>query len=470
MSNDLNGMAKAIVAAVGGEANVSALVHCATRLRFTLKDEAKADKAALQAIKGVVAVVQSGGQYQVVIGNTVPDVFDAISKVTSINADAKPAQVQATEAAVPGEKAGTGKTPKQWLDVAIATISGIFAPMLTALCGGGMLKGLMMIATAAGWLDPASGTHAVLNAASDSVFYFLPMLLAVTSARRFECNPYVAMVIAGALIYPDIIALAKAGDSTTMFGITFVPINYTSTVIPIILAIYVMSKLEKFSVGILHSAVRPFLGPMISIGLIVPATLLVIGPAATMLSGAFASAYIWLFGVNPILAGAIFGGLWQILVIFGLHWGLVPVMLNNMTVFKQDGLAASVTPAIFAQAGATLGVFLKTRDPQMKAIAAAAAASGIFGITEPAIYGVNLRFKRPFIIGIVAGVLGGAVVAVAGAASHAMAPPGLLTLPVFMGEGFVTFLITVAVAYFGAAIATYLFGYNDRMLEAEKKG
>ena len=467
MSNELKDMAKAIVANVGGEANVSALVHCATRLRFTLKDESKANKAALQAIKGVVAVVQSGGQYQVVIGNTVPDVFDAISKVTSINSDIKPASVKATEAPLPGETAA--KTPKQWLDTAIATISGIFAPMLTALCGGGMLKGLMMIALSAGWLDPASSTHAVLNAASDSVFYFLPMLLAVTAARRFECNPYVAMVIAGALIYPDIIALAKAGGSTSLFGITFVPINYTSTVIPIILAIYAMSKLEKFTVGILHSAVRPFLSPMISIGLIVPATLLIIGPAATSLSGAFASAYIWLFGVNPILAGATFGGLWQILVIFGLHWGLIPVMLNNMTVFKQDGLAASVTPAIFAQAGAALGVFLKTKDPQMKAIAAAAAASGIFGITEPAIYGVNLRFKRPFIIGIVAGILGGAVVAVAGAASHAMAPPGLLTLPVFMGDGFVTLLIAVAVAYFGSAIATYLFGYNDSMLEAEKK-
>ncbi len=469
MSNDLKDMARSIVAGVGGEANVSALVHCATRLRFTLKDDTKADKAALQAIKGVVAVVQSGGQYQVVIGNTVPDVFDAIARVTSINADTKPAPVATTEAPVPGEKAATGKTPKQLLDLAIATISGIFAPMLTALCGGGMLKGLMMVLVAAGWLDPASGTHAVLNAASDSVFYFLPMLLAVTSARRFEASSYVAMVIAGAMIYPDILALAKAGTATTLLGITFVPINYTSTVIPIILAVYAMAKLEKLSVGILHSSVRPFLSPMISIGIIVPATLLIIGPAATMLSGAFASAYTWMFGVNPILAGAVFGGLWQVLVIFGLHWGLVPIMLNNLGVFKQDGLAASVTPAIFAQAGAALGVFLKTRDPQMKAIAAAAAASGIFGITEPAIYGVNLRFKRPFIIGVVAGVLGGAVVAAAGAASHAMAPPGLLTLPVFMGDGFVAFLVTVAVAYFGAAIATYLFGYNDGMLEAEKK-
>jgi PTS system beta-glucosides-specific IIC component len=462
-------MAKAIVAGVGGDANVTALVHCATRLRFTLKDESKADKTALQAIKGVIAVVQSGGLYQVVIGNTVPDVFDAIGKVTAINADAQPAQVTATEAPVPGETAAAKAGHRKILDAAIATISGIFAPMLTALCGGGMLKGLLMVLVAVGWIAPGSGNYVVLNAASDSVFYFLPMILAVTSARRFQCNPYVAMIIAGALIYPDILALGKAGTATTLLGISFVPINYTSTVIPIILAIYAMSKLEKFSVGVLHNSVRPFLAPMISIGVIVPATLLIIGPAATLLSNAFAGIYTWMFGVNPILAGAVFGGLWQVLVIFGLHWGLIPVMLNNLTVLKQDGLAASITPAIFAQAGAALGVFLKTKDPQLKAIAAAAAASGLFGITEPAIYGVNLRFKRPFIIGVAFGVLGGAVVAVAGAASHAMAPPGLLTLPVFMGAGFTTFLITVAVAYFGAAIVTYLFGYNDGMLKVEKK-
>ena len=472
MANDFIEMAKSIVAGVGGEGNVRGLVHCATRLRFTLKDDGRANKAAIQAIPGVIAVVQSGGLYQVVIGNTVPDVFDAIGKVSNINADGRSAPVAAAEPQVVGEGVAPppAKAHKQLLDAAIATISGIFAPMLTALCGGGMLKGLMMVATAAGWLDPASGTHAVLNAASDSVFYFLPMLLAVTSARRFNCNPYVAMVIAGALIYPEIIALAKGGNAVTLLGISFVPINYTSTVIPIIIAIYAMSKLEKLSVSVLHDALRPFLAPMISIGVIVPATLLIIGPLATGLSSAFAGAYLWLFGVNPILAGSVFGGLWQVLVIFGLHWGLIPVMINNMAVFQRDGLTASITPAVFGQAGAVLGVFLKTRDPQLKAIAAAAAASGIFGITEPAIYGVNLRFKRPFVIGIIAGVVGGAVVAVAGAASHAMAPPGLLTLPVFMGEGFTMFLIAVACAYFGAAIVTYLFGYNDSMLEAEKKG
>lgn len=467
--SDLNEMAKAIIAGVGGEGNVTALVHCATRLRFTLKDEGKADKAAIQGIKGVVAVVQSGGQYQVVIGNTVPDVFDAISQVSSINADTKPAQVEATEAPVAGEAQPT-PSAKKMLDMAIATISGIFAPMLTALCGGGMLKGILMIATLMGWLDKSGGNYIVLNAAADSVFYFLPMILAVTSARRFGCNVYVAMMVAGALIHPSIVALAAAKKATVLLGISFVPINYSSTVIPIILSIYAMSKVEKFSIKYLHDSVRPFMSPLISVVVIVPAALLIIGPVATWLATSIAQGYIWMFGVNPIVAGALAGGLWQVLVIFGLHWGFVPIMINNIAVSGRDNFKAAAAPSVFAQAGAVLGVFLKTKDPQLKAIAGAAAAAALFGITEPGVYGVTLRFKRPFIIAVVLSTVAGAVAAVFNAGAISMGPPGLLTLPVFVGEGFVELLISCGVVYVAAAIATYLFGYSDDMLKAEANG
>lgn len=466
--SDLNEMARAIVAGVGGEANVTALVHCATRLRFTLKDESKANKAAIQSIKGVVAVVQSGGQYQVVIGNTVPDVFDAISKVSSINADGRPAPVEATETAVAGES--TPATKKKILDLAIATISGIFAPMLTALCGGGMLKGILLVATMMGWLDKTGGNYIVLNAAADSVFYFLPMILAVTSARRFECNVYVAMMVAGALIHPSIVALAAAKKATVLLGISFVPINYSSTVIPIILSIYVMSKVEKLSIKYLHDSVRPFMSPLISVVVIVPAALLIIGPIATWLATSIAQGYIWMFGVNPIVAGALAGGLWQVLVIFGLHWGFVPIMINNIAVSGRDNFKAAAAPSVFAQAGAVLGVFLKTKDPQLKAIAGAAAAAAIFGITEPGVYGVTLRFKKPFIIAVVLSTIAGAVAAVFNAGAISMGPPGLLTLPVFVGEGFIELLISCAVVYVAAAVATYLFGYSDDMLAAEANG
>ncbi|MEF2074580.1 PTS transporter subunit EIIC [Consotaella aegiceratis] len=472
---DLKERARAIVAAVGGERNVVALVHCATRLRFTLKDESLAEKAKLQAIPGVVAVVQSGGQYQVVIGNTVPDVFVAIGEVSNIDSGGK-ATVEQTEAAVASESATEEAhqsaavwTPKQFLDSAIATISGIFAPMLSVLCGGGMLKGILLVLLTLGWIDKSSGNYIVLNAASDSVFYFLPMILAVTSARRFGGNVYVAMVIAGALIYPDIIALAHDKQTIRLLGITFVPIAYSSTVIPIILSVYAMTKLEKLSNRVMHESVRPFMTPLVSIAVTVPAALLIIGPVATVLSNGLANGYLWVFGINPILAGAAAGGLWQILVIFGLHWGFIPIIINNIATFGRDSFKAATAPSVFAQAGAMLGVFLKTRDPQLKALAGAAAAAGIFGITEPGVYGVTLRYKRPFIIGVILSTIGGGVVAGAGAAAIAMGPPSLLTLPVFMGQGFVTLIVTCLAAYVGSAVLTFLFGYHDGMLPAERK-
>lgn len=470
MSEDLNKLARAIVAGVGGEDNVTALVHCATRLRFTLKDESRANKAALQATPGVIAIVNSGGQFQVVIGNTVPDVFRAIGTVSKINLDPGTPAVERTEPVLSGEtKAAVPVTAKGILDKAIAVISGVFAPMLSVMCAGGMLKGLLLVLVTAGWLEKGSGNYLVLNAASDSVFYFLPIILAVTSARRFAADPYVAIAVAASLIYPDILAAAKAKTAVTLLGISFVPISYTSTVIPIILSVYVMSKLQAVLNRSLHSAIRPFMTPMICIAIIVPAALLIIGPVATTLSAAVAKGYLAVFGVNAVIAGAIAGGAWQILVIFGLHWGLVPIMMNNIATLGRDGFKGAVAPSPFAQAGAMLGVFLKTRDPQLRAIAGAAAAAGLFGITEPGIYGVNLRFKRPFIIGVILSTIGGGVVAGAGVGAIAMGPPGLLTLPVFMGEGFTTLLITVAAVYVGGAVLTYLFGYNDAMLEAERK-
>jgi len=468
VAEDWKQLARTIVSGVGGDENVTALVHCATRLRFTLKDESKVDKAALRAAPGIIATVSSGGQFQIVVGNKVPDVFRAIGAVSTINVGDEPVPEERADPAT-GEEAAKPLTVKRVFDQAVAMISGIFAPMLSVMCAGGMLKGLLLILLALGWLDKSSGNYLVLNAASDSVFYFLPIILAVTSARRFNTNAYVAIAVAAALIYPDILAAAKAKTAVVLLGISFVPISYTSTVIPIILSIYVMAKIEILSNRVMHSSVRTFMTPMICIAVVVPAALLIIGPVATTLSAAVAKGYLAVFGVNAVVAGAIAGGAWQILVIFGLHWGLIPIMMNNIATLGRDGFKGAVGPSPFAQAGAMLGVFLKTRNPQLKAIAGSAAAAGLFGITEPGIYGVNLRFKRPFAIAVVLSTIGGGVVASAGAGAIAMGPPGLLTLPVFMGEGFVTFLITCGGVYVAAAVLTYLFGYSDAMLEAEKK-
>ena len=410
--SDLEQQAKSIIAGVGGKSNVDAVVHCATRLRFTLKDDAKASKAAVQGISGVVAVVQSGGQFQVVIGNTVPDTYEAVIKELDISAEA-PVEADAAESAEDTAKARKANIRKKnvgWLNAVIQLVSSLFNPLLSAMVAGGMLKGLALLLIKLGWIATDSGNYLVLNAAGDAVFYFLPVLLAFTAAKRFKADPFVSVVLAGSMIYPTIVAAASSGTSINLLGLSVPPISYTSTVIPIVLAVYVMSWLERWLKSWIHSSVRPFLIPMICVGVMLPAVLLVVGPIANYIALGLGMGYKAVFGFAPWLAGGVFGGLWQVFVIFGVHWGFIPIILNNIASFGQDSFIAAVTPAIFAQAGAALGIFLKTRDTQLKAIAGGAALSGIFGITEPAIYGVNLRFGRPFITGVVFGTICGAIV------------------------------------------------------------
>lgn len=452
MAKDYKKLAKEIVKNVGGESNVNSLVHCATRLRFKLKDKSKANKDAIENLDGVVTIVESGGQYQVVIGNAVADVYQAIGEVSNIKLDAS------------NEEDNEGDKKAGFLSVAIDTISSIFAPMLSVLCGAGVLKGILMICTTAGWLTEASGTYIILYAAADSVFNFLPMILAFTAAKKFKANQFVAVTVAGALIYPSIATAISGGASISFLGIPVVLMSYTSTVIPIILAVYVLAKLEKFLNKVLPEAVKTFITPTVCLAIITPLTFLVIGPIGTYLGQFLGTLYSTIYNFNPIIAGLIIGAFWQVFVIFGIHWGFVPVAINNIAMYGRDTMLAILGPSNLAQAGASLGVFLKTKDPKVKTIAGSAAITGLFGITEPSIYGVTLKYKKPFIIACISGAIAGAIVAFSGASAGGIVILGLLTIPAFMGKGFTLFVIACAIAYFLSAIGTYLFGYSDDML------
>lgn len=452
MAKDYKKLAKEIVKNVGGESNVNSLVHCATRLRFKLKDKSKANKDVIENLDGVVTVVESGGQYQVVIGNAVADVYLAIGEVSNIKLDAS------------SEEDDDGDKKTGFLSVAIDTISSIFAPMLSVLCGAGVLKGILMICTTAGWLTEASGTYIILYAAADSVFNFLPMILAFTAAKKFKANQFVAVTIAGALIYPTISTAISGGASISFLGIPVVLMSYTSTVIPIILAVYVLAKLEKVLNKVLPEAVKTFITPTVCLAIITPLTFLVIGPIGTYLGQFLGTLYSTIYNFNPIIAGLIIGAFWQVFVIFGIHWGFVPVAINNIAMYGRDTMLAILGPSNLAQAGASLGVFLKTKDPKVKTIAGSAAVTGLFGITEPSIYGVTLKYKKPFIIACISGAIAGAIVAFSGASAGGIVILGLLTIPAFMGKGFTLFVIACAISYFLAAIGTYLFGYSDEML------
>ncbi|QQF63018.1 PTS glucose transporter subunit IIA [Bacillus mojavensis] len=446
--------ARDILQLVGGEENVRSLVHCATRLRFTLNDRSKADKEKIEALDDVVTVVESGGQFQVVIGNHVSEVYREIEKISSVLQDDQ------TE-----RSAQKGNLFGRLVDI----VSSIFTPLLGVMAGAGILKGLLMICTNAGWLKTEDTTYTILYAAADSLFYFLPLLLAITAARKFGANVFVSVTVAGALIYPTIIELKNGNADTDFFGIPVVLMNYTSTVIPIILAIFVMSCMEKFLNRLIHDSVKTFITPLICLVMVVPLTLIVFGPIGVNAGNGIAAVILAIFHFNPMLAGAVIAALWQILVIFGIHWGIVPVILNNIAVNGQDSIKPATAAAVFAQTGAAIGVMLKTKNKKLKALAGSAAVTGIFGITEPAVYGVTLRLKKPFVCGVISAAVGGAIIGQAHSVAIASGAPGLLTIPIFYGQGFAGFILGISVSFILSIILTYIVGFEDPAEKADAK-
>ncbi|MCT4716037.1 PTS beta-glucoside transporter subunit IIABC [Enterobacteriaceae bacterium H18W14] len=394
-------LAKVILAHVGGRENIASLVHCATRLRFKLKDRTLADAAELKKHPGVIMVVESGGQFQVVIGNHVHDVYNAVC------AEAGIVEVGSTPQET-GEKVNL-------LSRLIDIVSAIFTPFLGVMAASGILKGMLALATVCGWLTPESGTYKLWFVASDGLFYFFPLVLGYTAGKKFGGSPFVTMAIGGALTHPVALQAFEAGSQAGavtehFFGIPVTYINYSASVIPIIFAAWVSCWLEKRFTKLLPSAVRNFFTPLFCLAITVPLTFLLIGPAATWLSQMLAHGYQAIYAFAPWLAGGFMGAVWQVCVIFGLHWGMVPLMINNLSVFGQDTLLPLLLPAVMGQVGACLGVFLRTRDTRLKMLAGSAATAGIFGITEPAVYGVTLPNRRPFIFGCVSGAIGGAIV------------------------------------------------------------
>ncbi|MDQ0178331.1 beta-glucoside-specific PTS transporter subunit IIABC [Bacillus chungangensis] len=452
-------LAQHILKNVGGEKNVISLVHCATRLRFKLADRKKADKSAVENTAGVVSVIESGGQFQVVIGNNVPEVYEEIGKISSLINEDK-------------ENTADSKEGENIIGKFVDLISTIFTPLLGVMAGAGILKGLLSLVAKYQWVPVESTTYTILNAIADSLFYFLPMLLAITAARKFKANVFVAVTIAGALIYPSVIDLAAQQTAVTFFGIPIAMVKYTSTVIPIILAVYVMSLFEKFLNKRLHQSVKNFITPAILLLTIVPLTLMIFGPFGVYVGNGIASVMVTVINFNPILAGALFAASWQILVMFGLHWGIVPVMINNIATMQKDPLKPHSAISVFAQAGATLGVMLKTKNKDFKALSGSAAITALFGITEPAVYGVTLRLKKPFIIGVISAAVGGGIAGYAGSAGYAAGPSSILMIPAFYGpngEGFVGFIIGIIVAFTMAAVLTYVIGFEDISEHKEKK-
>ena len=436
MAKNYDALAKTIIKDVGGKDNVISVVHCTTRLRFKLKDEKKANDDALKDTDGVVTVVKAGGQYQVVIGNEVADVYEAVLKEGGFSGGGQVADDDLDDSNM------------SLMDKAIDLISGIFTPILGPMAAAGMIKGLTAMCASFGWLAKTSGTYEVLYAIGDGFFYFLPLILAITSAKKFKVDRFTAITIGAAMCYPAMVAMNSSKKvlfdlfngtflhsqvHATFLGIPIISMNYTSTVIPIILAVWFASVVEKWCKEWIPTVVKTFLVPFVTLLIVVPLTFLIIGPLATWIGNALAAITSAVYNFSPVLAGILLGGFWQVFVIFGVHWGFVAVMMSNIAALDYDPILGLSLGASFAQIGVVLAILLQTKDQKLKGIALPAFLSGIFGVTEPAIYGVTLPRKKPFVLSCIAAGIGGGLIGFFGTKMYMMGGMGVFVIPAAIG-------------------------------------
>ena len=458
MAIDYYKTAMELLKELGGNDNITNVTHCATRLRFILKDESIVNKDKVAKIPGVITTVQAGGQFQVVIGNHVKDAYEHMIKMVTIDEEAAK---------------GTGNKKVGIVSRIIDVISAIFAPFLYTLAACGILQGILGVLVALNAIDTAGGTYQILNFISWTAFTFLPVLIAVTASKKFGVNTFIALVIACALVCPDYIAMVNAAKPVYFLGMKVQLLSYTSSVIPIILSIWIASYVQKFFDKYLPIVIRNLFTPMFTIAIMVPLTLLAFGPIGNTIGGAIGGIYNTLYNLSPIVAGLVVGCLWEVLVIFGVHWGITPVTVGNYANLGYDTFTGLQASAVFSQAGATFGVFLKTKNKDMKGVSASAAITGLFGITEPAIYGVNLRLKKPMICGCIAGAVGGAIGGAFHAVSWSYNMPGIATLPAYFKAGhltpFIGLVISIVVAFVLGAVLTYIVGFEDEADDETKE-
>lgn len=458
---DYQAIAKEILKDVGGKDNIVDVTHCYTRLRFILKDTKQANKEALLQTEGVISVVESGGQYQVVLGNKVAHVYNALEPLLA---------QQLTTKTSTKEKNSLGNR-------ILNTVAAIFTPVVPAIAASGMLKGILAIAVMVANnfyqvdLKPLN-TYIILSAASDALFYFMPVILGYSAAKVFKTNEYIAMVIGATLCYPTIVSLMTEESAVTLFGLHVTKANYVSTVIPIILAIFILAYVQRFLEKVIPEVLKIIMVPTLSLLLMIPATLLLFGPIGIYLGDGVNWLYYYIMNLSPILLGGFIGGIWCVLVIFGAHRGLVPIGINDVARTGRQNLLAFAGAANFSQAGAAFGVFVRTKNKDLKAVAASATVTALFGITEPAIYGANLRLKKPMIYAVASGAAGGALMGWGGSYGTAFANQGLLTIPVYAEAGtkaFICYLLGCGIAFFGAFLLTIFLGFNDLPLDESRQ-
>lgn len=446
-------LAKSILENVDGEKNVSNLTHCATRLRFNLKDSTKANVEKIKKINGVMGVVNKGGQFQVIIGSDVASVYKELLKLSDFQ--------NGTSKDNGEEKKGLAKV----FDI----ISGTFTPILPPLTAAGMLKAMLVLLTTFGYMSKESQTYYILSFMSDAIFFLFPVALGYTASVKFNCNPFMGMLLGGIMIHPNWSALVSAKEAVTFLGLPVRLVSYTSSVIPIILVVWVMSYVENFADKISPKPIKFFSKPLITILIMGPLALIALGPLGSVLGDGLAKAVTAVNNIAPWSIPMLVGGASPLLVMVGMHYALIPIGFNELGLKGQENVVGpGMLVSNVAQGGATLGVALKTKNKDLKQLAGSAGLTALLGITEPAMYGVTLRLKKPLIAVVAGGALAGLYAGAMGVVRYSSGAPGLASLPIFIGENpmnIIHALIACGIAFVSSLALAWIIGFEDPIEE-----
>lgn len=461
MSQNFEAVSKSIIDAIGGADNIEAVTHCMTRLRFVLKDDTAADLASLKAIKGVMGVVRSDTQCQVIIGNNVSKAYAEVVKMLPAGAGARPADAACGKRKITLKRIGAGI-----LDALIGTMS----PLIPAIIGGSMVKLLAMILEMTGLVEKGASTLVILNVIGDGAFFFLPVMVAASAAIKFKTNMSLAIAIAGVLVHPnfvDLMAKAAQGQEVVFAGISVTAVKYTYTVIPALCMTWILSYIERWVDRITPAVTKNFLKPMLIVLIAAPVAIIFIGPLGIWIGSGISSLVYTIHSYLGWLSVAIMGAIWPLLVMTGMHRVFTPTIIQTIAETGKEGMVMpSEIGANLSLGGSSLAVAWRTKNPELRQTALAAAASAIVaGISEPALYGVAVRLKRPLVACLISGFVCGGVAGVAGLASHSMASPGLFTSVQFFDPAnpmsivwvFVVMVLAIVLSF----ITTLLLGFED---------
>lgn len=446
--------AKEIVKLVGTESNVVSLIHCATRLRFELKDGSKFQKEEIEKLSYVLKVLVSGGQYQIVIGPNVDSYYDAILSCTKIKGASETTEVST-------EKTNIG-------DKILKVISGAFSPLIPLMAGSGMIKALLTLFTTVGIMSDSSSTYLILSAAGNACFYFMPVFLGITISKQLKANAFVGGAIGAALLEANFTSLLSATGPVDFLGIPVTPIDYASTIFPIFIAAAVYAVLDRGLKKVMPKSLNYFLTPMICLMVMVPFTVIVFGPVGTTIGNCVSDFIMWLFSVSGTLAGIVLGATYPFLTMLGLHWGFTPVTLQNLDVVGGDIVEGVCVCAVWAQMGVALGAYLKAKKgSKLKAIAGPNFITGFFaGVTEPILYSIIMEYKRLMVVVAIGGAVGGALAGTFGVTMDAYVFHNIFSAAVMSYSPMWAYTLSVGVSLVVAALLTYTWGLSN--LEPEK--